>query len=139
METSSSTWAHPATKIAATERTANRFADPTLESMTYGAGQERLREPDLEDGAHVDLALDGDTAAVHLHYLLAYGEPQSASPCRAGAVLVYPVETLEELVQILFGDADARITDAHRQRRVVLLYLHVDPRAGVGVLDRVVQ
>src|SRR5215210_4528224 len=136
METSSSLlWAHPATRTAATERTKNH----TLKSMTYGAGEERLRESDLEDGSHVDLALDGDAAAVHLYYLLAYGEPQSASSRRTRAVLVHPVEPLEELVQIFFGDADARVTDAHGQRRVVLLYLHVHPGAGVGVLDRVVQ
>src|SRR5215210_6972622 len=135
METSSSEWAHPTKRTAAIKRT----ADPTLESMAYGAGEECFREPDLEDGAHADLALDGDIAAVHLDYLLAYGEPQSASPGRAGAVLVHPVEPLEELVQILFGNAHACIPDAHGQRRDVLLYLDVHPGAGVGVLDRVVQ
>src|SRR5215212_5069862 len=126
MKTSSSAWAHPVTRTAVIERTKN---SATLKGMTYGAGQERLREPDLEDGAHIDLAFDGDAAAVHLHYLLAYGEPQPASPGRAGAVLVHPVETLEELVQILFGDAYARITDADGQRRVVLLYLYIHPGA----------
>src|SRR5829696_4801229 len=126
METPSSAWAHPVTRAAIIERTKN---SATLKGMTYGAGQERLREPDLEDGAHVDLALDGDTAAVHLHYLPTYGEPKPASPCRAGAVLVHPVETLEELVQILFGDAHSRITDADGQRRVVLLYLYIHPGA----------
>src|SRR5215212_6337919 len=136
MKTSSSAWAHPVTRTAFIERTKN---SATLKSMTYGAGEERLREPDLEDGAHVDLALDGDAAAMHLYYLLAYGEPQTASPCRAGAILVHPVETLEEVVQIIFGDAYARVADAHGQRRDVLLYLHVHPGAGVGVLDRVVQ
>src|SRR3712207_4464228 len=139
MVTSSSAWAHPATKTAATERTATRFAGPILESMTHGAGEECLGEPDLEDRAHVDLALDGDAAAVHLHYLPAYGEPEPASPGRAGTVLVHPVETFEELVLILFGDAHARITDPDGQRRVVLPYLHIHPVARVGVLYRVVQ
>src|SRR5215210_6917149 len=54
METSSSEWAHPTTtRTAAIRRTT------ALESMTYGAGEECFREPDLEDGAHPDLALDG--------------------------------------------------------------------------------
>src|SRR5215204_4252262 len=113
METSSLLWAHPATRSAAIERIKNRFTEATLKGMTYGAGQERLREPDLEDRAHVDLALDGDAAAVHLYYLFAYGKAKSAPPRRTGAVLVHPVKTLEELVQILFGDADARVPDAH--------------------------
>src|SRR5215217_7907474 len=69
METSSSEWVHPTTRTAAIRRSV------ALESMAYGAGEERLWEPDLEDGAHTDLALDGNTAAVHLDYLLAYGEP----------------------------------------------------------------
>src|SRR5919199_6943603 len=99
--------------------------------MAYGAGEERLGELDLEDGAHADLALDGDGAAVHLHYLLAYGESQPASPGRAGAVLVHAIEALEELAEVLFGDAEARVADAHGQRRVVFIYLDVDPGAGV--------
>src|SRR5918995_4739035 len=121
MESSSSVWAHPAMIAIARAMNATRFAGPILEGMACGAGEERLREVDLEDGAHADLALDGDAAAVHLYYLLGYGQSQSASPARAGAVLVYPVETLEELVQVFFGDAKARVLDAHGQRRGVLL------------------
>src|SRR5215210_1192523 len=141
MENSSSVWTHATARTAVIERiaNANRSTEATLESMTYRAGEERLREADLEDGAHLDLALDGDAAAVHLYYLLAYGESQPASSCCARAVFVLPVETLEELVQIFIGDADARVADAHGQRRVVLIYLHVHPCAWIGVLDRVVK
>src|SRR5215218_3706630 len=110
-----------------------------LQGLAYRAGEESPGQVDLEDGTRADLALDGDAPAVHLHYLLAYGQPQTASPARAGAVLVYPVKTLEELAEILLGDAQARVLDAHGQGGGVLVYLDVDPGAGVGVLDGVVH
>src|SRR5215203_3059339 len=134
----SSAWEHPVRSTAA-RRTTSRPGFAILQGLAYRAGEESLGQVDLEDGTRADLALDGDAPAVHLHYLLAYGQPQTATPARAGAVLVYPVKTLEELVEILLGDANARVLDAHGQGGCVLVYLDVDPGAGVGVLDGVVH
>ena len=64
-----------------------------LEIAPYTSGLALIQE----DGAHAGLALDGDASAVHLDYLLAYGEPEPAPPGSARAVLVDPVEPLEEL------------------------------------------
>src|SRR5215203_2843213 len=133
----SSAWEHPV-RSAAARRTTSKPGFAILQGLAYRAGEESLGQVDLEDGTRADLALDGDAPTVHLHYLLAYCQPQTATPARAGAVLVYPVKTLEELVEILLGDANARVLDAHGQGGCVLVYLDVDPGAGVGVLDGVV-
>src|SRR5215207_10392375 len=134
----SSAWVHPV-RSTATRRTTSRPGFAILQGLAYRAGEESLGQVDLEDGTRADLALDGDAPAVHLYYLIAYGQPQTATPARAGAVFVYPVKTLEELAEILLGDADARVLDAHGQGGGVLVYLDVDPGAWVGVLDGVVH
>src|SRR3712207_1856125 len=59
------------------------------------AGDRLRRQLHQEGGAPADLALHGDVAAVHLDYLLAYGEAQPAPPGRPRAVLVDPVEAPE--------------------------------------------
>src|SRR5918998_2849115 len=130
---SSSAGMHPAKKI-----TASRAAY-LLYRIARGAGEGGLGDADPERRAHADLALDEDVAAVHLDDLLAYGQPQAAPPGRAGAVLVHPVEPLEELGELLLRDTDAGVPPLHGQRRGVLFYRHVHAPPRLGVLDGVVQ
>src|ERR687893_1359921 len=135
MDTSSSAFMHPAT----TRTTAAIRAARPLYRIARGTREGGLGDTYPEGGAHADLALDEDIAAVHLDDLLADGEPQAAPPGRAGAILVHPVEPLEELVQLFLRDTDAGVPHLYGQRRVVLYYrdIHASPR--VGVLDGVVQ
>src|SRR5215210_3701876 len=100
METSSLAPMHPAKRRAITAS----MAAPPLYRIARGTGEGGLRDAHPEVGAHADLALDEDVAAVHLDDLLADGEPQAAPPGRAGAILVHPVEPLEELRELLLRD-----------------------------------
>src|SRR5215210_422282 len=110
-----------------------------LKRIAGGARDGRLGEAYLEGRARADHALDGDVPAVHLDDLAADGEPEAAPPGRARAVLVHPVEALEELAQVLLRYADAGVLDLDGQVRDVLPYPDVHAGAGVGVLYGVVQ
>src|SRR5215216_7456935 len=119
-----------------TSRTASSAAHSrALKRIGCGARERSLGEADPEGGAHADLALHGDVAAVHLDDLPADGEPQAAPPGRARAILVHPVEPLEELAQLFLRDADAGILYLHDQLRGALFDRDVHARPRLGVLD----
>src|SRR5918995_4975957 len=128
-----------ARKTVAVSSAAHFKAERALKRMAGGTREGRLGEVHPEGGAHADLALYEDVAAVHLDDLAADGEPEPTPPGCARAVFVYPVETLEELAQVFWWDADSGVLHLYRQVHNVLLYPDVNTVAGVGVLDGVVQ
>src|ERR671916_500088 len=112
MSSSSVGCVQPASRTSAHAAKRMPRADECLHRIGRRAGDRLRRQLHQEGGAPAYLALHGDVAAVHLDYLLAYGEAQPAPPGRPRAVLVDPVEAPEELVQVLLGDADARVSYA---------------------------
>lgn len=66
-------------------------------------------------------------------------EAQSRPPGTPVASPVYPIEALEDAIEVFRRDADAVVGDDHVDRRVVDLRRKVDRRAWVAVLDGVVN
>src|ERR671933_922645 len=110
-----------------------------LERIVGGAGESGFGEPNLERGAHAHLAFHREAAAVQLNDLLAYSEPQSTTPGGPRAIFIDSVEPVEEVREVLFGNAEPCIRDTHGHEGSVFQYANVHPRAGIGVLDRVIE
>src|SRR3954469_13561880 len=108
-----------------------------LEYIVSGAGEGGFGEPDIECRAYAHLASHGELPAVQIDYLLADGEPEPAAPGSPRAVLVHSVEPIEEIREILFGDADPCVRDADRYGVNVFQYADLHACAGVRVLHRV--
>src|SRR5215210_105106 len=139
MGSSSAGCAQPESRAAAHAAT-RKVSARGLHRIAAGRAGDRLRRQlDQEGGAQADLALHGDVAAVHIDYLLAYGQAEPATPCRPRAVLVYPVEAPEELVEVFRWDAYARVLYANRSPGRGVFHRDVHPVARVRVLDGVVE
>ena len=84
-------------------------------------------------------ALDPDPATVKLDDVLHDGEAQAGSTRVAGAPLVDPIETLEDVRYIRFGDTGTRVTYADLNRIGQRTQAHVDAGSTRGVLEGVIQ
>ena len=71
----------------------------------------RRGEREAERTPLANFALDPDIASVELNQSLADGEPQTDAGGRAGTGVVDPVELLEQVLNVVGGDAGALVAD----------------------------
>ena len=76
---------------------------------------------------------------MHLCNRLDDGQPQPVVGAAVMAGGVYPVETLEQMRQMLCGNRLARVADADRDLPGLLLDQHLDRFTGLGVLHGIAQ
>src|SRR3712207_5650779 len=102
-------------------------------------GQLAARQVDGEDRSLAQGALDGDPSAVALGHVPDYGETQARPAGRLGAGLVNAVEPLEDPGELPLGDADACVGYLDDDLGAFHPACYLDPAAGWGVIDGVVQ
>lgn len=67
------------------------------------------------------------------------GQPDAATAAGASAGTIYAIEAVEDMGQVLGGDAGAVVAYGHRYERPVAVCPHLDMAAGRRVLQRVAE
>ena len=106
-----------------------------LERIAGGAGEGDFGEPDVERGAYAHLTPGGEAAAVQVDYLLADGETEAAAPGSPRAILVDPIEPVEEVRQVLLNLLDNAIKYSDPGSRVHVRMLRDADAVTVRVSD----
>src|SRR4030042_1522613 len=96
-------------------------------------------QPHGEGGPVARRAFDGDGAAVGLGYPATDAEAKPGPALDAASGLVYSVEAVEDVRQVLRGDAHAGVADPQLDLLAVHPPAGGDPAARRRVLDAVVQ
>ena len=96
------------------------------------------RDTDLEGGPVTGAALDRDPTPVQPHDVVHQGETNARALVRPRLRPLHPVEALEEVRQLVCGDAAAGVADPEERRVPLLPHAHLH-RAREGELERVGQ
>lgn len=77
--------------------------------------------------------------AVGFHDVLHDGQPQAGASTVARAAFIHAVEAIEEVGQVLFGDADAIVGYFYEDVFVHIVETYFGVAAGIAVVDGIVE
>ena len=97
----------------------------------------RLLQGKSERGANIGRAAHIDGLFVRLDDVLDDGEAESRAALFAGAAFVNPVKSVEKVLKVFFGDADAAIGHFHEDVFVHIVKTHLGRPIFVAIFDGV--